>query len=132
MANRPSIPFFTDQNVPESVAKVLESNGHLVTRLRDVMPTDSADTVVAAACNQAGLVLITHDNDFKDMAKRMRVSGRRFRNLSMIRLGCREPKAAARIESALSLIEFEWALAQASADRRLIMHVGEDVIRTHR
>lgn len=131
MAKMASIPFFTDQNVPESVARFLEASGHAVTRLRDVMPTDSADAVVAAACEQAGVVLITHDNDFKGMAQRMRVSNRRFRKLSHIRLGCREPRSAARIEIALSLIEHEWALAQ-NEGVRLWMHIGDAVIRTNR
>jgi predicted nuclease of predicted toxin-antitoxin system len=131
-ATRPAIPFFTDHNVPESVAKTLEANGHTVTRLRDVMPTNSADAVVAAACERAELVLITHDNDFKSMATRMRISGRRFRKLSHVRLGCRESRSASRIEAALSLIEHEWEVAQATTDKRLIIHIGDAVIRTHR
>jgi predicted nuclease of predicted toxin-antitoxin system len=131
MATRPIILFFTDQNVPESVAKALEAAGHTVTRLRDVMPTDSADAVVAAACEQAGLVLLTHDNDFKNMAARMRISNRRFRKLSFIRLGCRESRSATRIQAALSLIEHEWEIAQAT-NGRLQIHLGDEVIRTSR
>jgi predicted nuclease of predicted toxin-antitoxin system len=132
MAPRPNISFFTDQNVPESVAAVLEANGHSVIRLRNVMPTDSPDPVVAAACEQAGLVLITHDNDFKSMAKRMQISNRRFSKLSHIRLGCRETRSAARVEAALSLIEHEWLYAQEQRDGRLLLHIGDAVIRTNR
>lgn len=132
MATRPVIPFFTDHNVPESVATFLESQGHSVTRLREVMPTDSADAVVAAASEQAEMVLVTHDNDFKSMAARMRISNRRFRKLSHIRLGCRESRSAARVEAALSLIEHEWGVAQANRDQRLLIHIGDGVIRTNR
>jgi predicted nuclease of predicted toxin-antitoxin system len=40
--------FFTDQNVPDSVAKTLQSSGYEVTRLREKIATNSPDNLVAA------------------------------------------------------------------------------------
>lgn len=77
-------------------------------------------------------VLVSHDSDFKTLAPRASVGQRRFRTLSRIGLKCSEPQAAARIKVAMSLIEHEWKVAQASADKRMIVEIGHSVIRTIR
>ena len=77
---RPCIPFFTDHNVADSVGKVILQHGHALTRLRDVMPRDSKDPLVALACVQSGQVLVSHDNDFRDIARRLQVTQRDYRS----------------------------------------------------
>jgi predicted nuclease of predicted toxin-antitoxin system len=131
MARRPVIPFFTDQNVPDSVGNMLIEAGHEVTRLREVMATDSPDTIVAAACDRAGLVLVTFDRDFKHMAPGMGIARARFNALSIIRLGCREPVAAERLRGALSFVELEWRLAKR-ARAQMVLSIADNVIRSHR
>jgi predicted nuclease of predicted toxin-antitoxin system len=101
MGQKP-IPFFTDQNVPDSVGNFLKSAGHTVARLRDCMPTDTSDKVVGVACIVNGSVLVTHDNDFRQVAKRLQISQRQYRRLHRIILRCREPNGASRLKVALS------------------------------
>jgi hypothetical protein len=126
------IPFFTDHNVPESVADYLESVGHIVTKLRNVMPSDTKDPVIAVACTKGGQVLVTHDTDFKAIAKRLKITKRAAReHLHRIQLGCYEPDGAKRMAEAMSLIESEWLLATAS-DRALSILIRDTSIRTER
>ncbi len=109
MPQRTSIPFFTDQNVPDSVGKLLESHGHTVVRLRDVMATTTADPVIAVACSRSGHVLVSHDKDFRLVAKRLNITQRQYRNsLHRIQLACPEPDDVARMTEVLPLIEREW------------------------
>lgn len=103
------IPFFTDQNVPDSVGDALLAAGHELTRLRDVMDTRSADPVIAVACAANGQVLISHDTDFRALSKRLQITQRQYRdNLHRIIMRCPEPNSATRIMAALKLLEFEW------------------------
>jgi predicted nuclease of predicted toxin-antitoxin system len=69
------------------------------------MPTDTKDPVVAVACAENARVLVTHDKDFKEIAKELNVTQKKYKRLHRISLRCSEPKAASRIKEALSLIE---------------------------
>ena len=69
MAMPNPIPFFTDADVPDSVGDFLIEAGHEVTRLRHVLLNDSPDPVVATACRESGLVLVTHNyRDFRKIS----------------------------------------------------------------
>jgi predicted nuclease of predicted toxin-antitoxin system len=126
--------FFIDQNVPDSVARFLAARGYEVILLRERIPTDSPDTLVAAVAEANSAVLVTFDPDFKGLARRIGVGRSRFRKLSLIRFEkCRESKAAARIEGAFSLIEHEWKVGSGDArDRRMFVVITAETIRTHR
>jgi predicted nuclease of predicted toxin-antitoxin system len=103
------IPFFTDQNVPDSVGNVLSTAGHVVTRLRDVMETNTPDPLIFVACSRTGQVLVTHDTDFKQLSKKLQITQRQYHDsLHRIQLRCPEPQSAHRVTEALSLIEAEW------------------------
>ncbi|MHB1951510.1 MAG: DUF5615 family PIN-like protein [Acidiferrobacteraceae bacterium] len=103
------IPFFTDQNVPDSAGNTLLRAGHSLTRLRDIMATTTADPIIAVACSQSGHVLVSHDKDFRKVAKRLNITQRQYQeSLHRILLACPEPTDAARLTDALSLIESEW------------------------
>jgi predicted nuclease of predicted toxin-antitoxin system len=117
---KPVIPFFTDQNVPDSTGKALLSAGHALTRLRDVMLTTSPDPIVAIACAENSQVLVSHDNDFKAVAKRLQMSQRQYRRLHRVDLRCFEPEGAQRMLDAMSLIEHEWQVAQARGTAMVI------------
>jgi predicted nuclease of predicted toxin-antitoxin system len=124
--------FFIDQCVPDSVGRALTSAGHHVELLRKKIAPNSPDPLVAAVAEANGAILVTLDHDFTQLAKRASVGKQRFRNLSLIRLSCREPRAAARMTEAMSLIEHEWDRAQSRPDSRLFIKLGESVITTNR
>jgi predicted nuclease of predicted toxin-antitoxin system len=50
--------------VPDLVARVFRDRGHTVTFLRDIMPIDSPDPVVAAVGDMEGAILVSCDHDF--------------------------------------------------------------------
>lgn len=117
----------------ESACKYLESEGHAVTRLRDVLPTDTPDPIVAKVAQDSDCILLTHDGDFKKVAPRVPVGERnRFRKLSKVHLACAPTQSSARLAAAMTLIEFEWRAAQNRADKRLHIVIQPSVIKTHR
>lgn len=128
---RTRIPFFLDNNVPDSVGTVLQDSGHDVTRLREVMDRESADPVIAIACARGGQVLVTHDRDFRSGAERLNISRRQYReSLHRIQLRCPEPKSAERIIDALAVIEVEWQLVRVN--RPMVIHLHSASIRIDR
>ena len=128
MGSRPSIPFFTDHNVPESVGDFLIRAGHQVTRLRHVMATRTADPIIAVACSRSGNVLVSHDNDFRQIAKRLEITQRQYRtSLHRIQLRCPEPNSAKRMKETLALIESEWLLIRP--ERPMVIEIRDQSIR---
>ena len=126
------IPFFTDNDVANAVGDFLMESGHSVIRLRDVMLDNSPDPIVAAACREAGMVLITHNiKHFKQIAKEHQISHSEIDALCRIDLGCRQIAAVGRVKDALSVIEAEWERL-ATEKRGLRIHVGDGIIRLHR
>lgn len=122
-----------DQNVPDSVAGIFADQGHEVVYLRDVLPTDTPDSIVATISELEMLVLVSSDGDFAKIAPRIPVGQKqRFRKLSRISLKCKAPQAAKRLSAAMSLIEMEYAFAQKSGDPRMIIVIGDSFIRTER
>ena len=110
--SRPPIRFFTDQNVADSAGNALKCRGYELVRLRECMATDSKDPVVALTCLHGGYVLVSHDTDFKAVAKRLAMTQRYYRqHLHRIDLKCTEPEAANRLAEAIGIIENEWSLA---------------------
>ncbi len=131
MGRRPCIPFFTDQNVPDSVGRFLTSAGHNLTRLRDVMATTTADPIIAVACSRSGHVLVSHDTDFRQVAKRLEITQRQYQHsLHRIILRCFEPDDVARMTGALSLIEHEWLLIKDG--RPMVIEIRNQSIYTYR
>ncbi|ETX13643.1 hypothetical protein OCH239_09135 [Roseivivax halodurans JCM 10272] len=121
MLSGTTISFLTDQNVPESVPKLLIGHGHDLVRVRDIMSADAKDPVVAAAAMAAGRTLITWDRDFNHQ----RFLKPRFAALSRIGFSCPEPDGAARLKEVLDLIEFTFARADGAPVKIL---VGKDKI----
>ena len=125
--------FFTDQNVPESVPKLLEKAGYEVVRLREKTAISSQDNLVAAVAEVNAAILVSHDTDFKTIIRRQGIGKRRFRKLSLLRFeGCRESQAAERLTKALTLIEHEWKVGGGERDRRMFVVITAQTIRTHR
>lgn len=129
---RPKLAVFVDHNVAESVARAFEAAGHSVRRLRGFLPTDAPDELVAATAAAAGEILVTHDRDFRQASKRAGISLQLQVRLSRIQLRCSETEAAARVTSAMSLVEHEWTHAQTHGDGVLRIEIGSSLIRTLR
>jgi predicted nuclease of predicted toxin-antitoxin system len=118
--------------VPVAVARVFESHGHEVVPFEDVLQRGSPDIVVCRAAEANDAVLIAFDKDMKAIARRLGISGQRFRRLHLIHFQCPEPQAASRLVEAMSLIEHEWAWCQSKAARRIHISIGTQVLRTFR
>ena len=75
------------------------------------MATTTPDPIIAVACSRSGQVLVSHDKDFRQVAKRLKITQRQYHNsLNRIILNCPEPSDVTRMKEALSLIEREWIL----------------------
>jgi predicted nuclease of predicted toxin-antitoxin system len=55
--------FFLDHDVPTEVASVLREEGHSVTELRQVLPTDSSDAQVFDYAREPEMFLISCNRD---------------------------------------------------------------------
>ena len=68
--------FLLDQDVPETIARVLNRAGHEVNLLRELLPVDTDDDQVLAVASQRALVLVTcNRDDFLELAKEKSHSG---------------------------------------------------------
>jgi predicted nuclease of predicted toxin-antitoxin system len=129
----PILRLLLDHNVPDSVADVFRERGHIVQLVREILPTDSPDQLIATVSEEDGAVLVSCDRDFKLIAPRIpRGSRSRFRRLSRISLECSEPQAAQRVKAAMSLIEAEYEISQSSGDGRMFIVIQNHGIKTHR
>lgn len=131
-AGKSRLRLFLDESVGDSVGRVFAEAGHEVTYLRDAIARGSPDQLVCAVSEANDCILVAIDGDMKQHARRHGIGQRRFRKLSLIKLSCRETRAAQRVAQALSLILHEWDYGQGSSDRRLFVEIGDDVIRTCR
>ncbi len=117
----------------ESACRFLEDRGHEVLRARDKVPEGTQDPIVAKVAQDLSAVLLTDDSDFKTIASRRQDGQKaRFRKLSRVLLGCEHSKVVNRLEATISLIEFEYELAQNKHDKRIILDVKPTMIRVLR
>ncbi|WP_022728538.1 DUF5615 family PIN-like protein [Fodinicurvata sediminis] len=130
--SKETLRFFLDEGVPDSVGKALAQAGHTVIYLRDAIATGSPDQLVCAVAEANEAILVAHDGDMRQLAKRHGVSAKRYKRLSLIKLSCRETQSAKRIEGALSLIEHEWHHSRGAKDRRIFIEIGKESISTKR
>lgn len=129
---RSRLRFFLDEGVPISAGKALEGQGHEVIYFNQSgVAKGSSDPMVALAAQLNKAVLVALDGDMKTLAKGHGVSNATFKSLSLLKLSCRESRAADRITEAMSLIEHEWTRGKGR-DRRLFVDIGNEVLRSHR
>ncbi len=62
-----TLKFFADHCVSNFIVQTLREAGYEVLRLRDHIPTDSADEVVISEAQAVGAILISLDGDFSDI-----------------------------------------------------------------
>lgn len=117
----------------ESVNTFLEERGHEVIRAKQKLPEGTEDPIVAKVAQDLSAVLLTDDADFNTIAARRPMGQRvRFRKLSRVHLACKHSQAVNRIAAAITLIEFEYEIAQARSDKRMILEIKSTLIRTLR
>ena len=91
---------------------------------------DMADDQIARIGNEVIGIVVTWDKDFKRIIERVPIGRRaQFRRLGRISLDCRSKSARRRLEALMHFIEFGYADAMASRDRRLIVEISETSIR---
>jgi hypothetical protein len=96
------------------------------------MATTAKDPLIAIACARGGQVLVSHDNDFKAIVRRLKLTHSQYHNsLHRIDLRCFEPDGARRIAEAMTLIEHEWQLVQG-LDYPMVIEIKDNLIRVMR
>ena len=115
-----------DHNVPDSVAVVFREFGHTVHLVREILPTDSPDPLIAAVADRDGYILVSCDKDFEKIAPRIPVGSRtRFRRLNRISLDCSETQAARRVQATMGYIELAFTKTQFEGKRlRIVIQNG--------
>ncbi|HWL46576.1 MAG TPA: DUF5615 family PIN-like protein [Sphingomonadaceae bacterium] len=123
--------FLLDQNVARSVADAIVELGHSCEFSRALIPPNADDPIVAIAAEELNAILVSHDHDFNTIAPRVIAGHRtRFKKLSRIALQCRETEAAGRIRELMPAIELFVALAAKKPDKRVIIYIQTNTIRT--
>lgn len=107
---------FTDENIPDSVARYMRGRGHSVFKAKAHLPEGSPDPVVATAAMKDGRILVTWDKDFKDQ----RFKKGRFARLSRIGLCGQGPELVKALRKHIKVIEFQAAEAFKARNGRII------------
>jgi predicted nuclease of predicted toxin-antitoxin system len=127
------LTFLADECVAESASRFLEERGHQVIRAKEKVPEGTQDPIVAKVAEDLSAILLTDDADFRTIvARRQDAQKRRFKKLSRVHLACKHSQALNRLAAAITLIEFEYEVAQARPDKRMIIDVKPTLIRTLR
>ncbi|MDO9474674.1 MAG: DUF5615 family PIN-like protein [Caulobacter sp.] len=134
MQKRGSIHFFTDNDVANQVGDTLRDLGHEVTRLRDVMLDDSPDEIVASACRDRRLVLVTHNvKDFRRIVRdQLNASKAVVGALHRIELKCDQAAAQRRIAEEIGHIELDWARYENAPECELRVTIENSAVRLAR
>lgn len=119
------LPFFLDNNVPDSIGKYLQNRGHSVKRQRFHIPADSPDPVVATTAMESGRILVTQDKDFNSQ----RFQQDRFERLSRVSVSGPSHTLLAAMKEHIHLIEYQWEHMVGSGGKRIIAHVKVGQIR---
>lgn len=118
----PALRFLIDQNVQMAVARWLMAKGYEVLHVRDILAADSPDPLIAFVANQEGLIVVTHDKHFRNIAKLLPVGSRNtFASGSgRISLQVNEAYAVARLEDEWDAVLFHYHCAVQRNTRCLI------------
>ena len=109
IADRPVLRLFLDEGVPDSVGHAFLEAGHHVAFLNRSLARGSSDHLVCTIAEINSAILVALDGDMK-----------------------LEPEAAARVRSAMSLIEHEWKVTEGQDGRRIFVEISDSVMRSFR
>ena len=121
----------TDEMVPDSIGRFLESRHHKVYRVRDHLKEGTPDDGVARFANQVDSIVITWNvRDFRPLLDRKRHA--RFPRAGMISFTCEEADGRDRLAALIEVIEAEFAHLQTRPDKRLFADIGVNFLRIWR
>ena len=119
--------FFTDENVPDSVARYLRGRGHSVYRAKGQLAERTPDQVVATVAMEDDRVLVSQDKDFKSQTYQQP----RYARLSRLALVGPGPTLRDAVREHIHLIEAQGVHRHAHGGRMIIhVQVGQIRIRT--
>lgn len=129
---RPSLRFFLDASVPDSVGTTFQGAGHVVIFHREALIESTKDEVVCATAIQNEAILVAVDKDMKQLSKRFGQTDDRFKRLNLVAIACGAVQAPKRLQEAMSFLEHEWAISETKVSRRLWCEVGSHRLTTYR
>jgi hypothetical protein len=106
-------------------------HGHTLIPFEDVLTRGSKDDLVCIAAEANDALLVAFDNDMKMLAKRHGITPARFKRLNLLKFECEEPRAAERLDTAMSLLEHEWGVKREASGRVFVV-IGKQTLRSHR
>lgn len=114
--------FLLDENVAEEVGHWLQSKGYEVYFAREIFAPSAPDEVLAFSLELHGLIIITHDKDFRQLQRTLpQGHARRVTNgAGRISLRVPEPRARERLEQEWEVIEFHFEQARRYQRRFLL------------
>ena len=119
-----------DENMPDALIYLFDERGHNVESVRALYGQGMDDPTIAHFGNYEAGIVVTADKDFRRLIERAPIGKRaQFRRLGRISLDCRSGSVVRRMEALMHVIEFGYADALASRDRRLIDEISETSIR---
>jgi len=102
-----------DECFPKSLGDVFAARGHEVRGVGDGFPSGSPDIAVLAAADRVGAVVVSRDNDWKQLVRRQRLGERgQFQRAHRILINCEYHKARDRVEELIDVIEVEYVVYQ--------------------
>lgn len=119
-----------DENVPNSVAKLLSERGHDVRFVRELFPGGTPDPVIATIGDRLSAVVVTWDRDFERLVRRIPEGNRaRFRRLGRLSFRCNEVRGRELLAKWIDMIEFHYERAQDQPDVRMIVQIQENGVK---
>ncbi|MEA2584902.1 MAG: hypothetical protein QOF33_2987 [Thermomicrobiales bacterium] len=117
------IRFLIDENVDDLVGRYLADRGHEVHYARSSLGSMSPDQLIAFTAETRGLVVVTHDKDFRRFSQLPPVGFQRkfARGAGRISLSVKEPRAVQRVREEIEAIEFHYAQALRRGQRLLVV-----------
>lgn len=114
--------FLIDENVDEAIRPLLESWGHEVMLAREVLGAMAPDHLLAILADEHGLVVVTHDKDFKRFRTLLPTGTRRQTEQTggRIHLTISEQDAVARVAELRDIIEFQHDRARRFGHRFML------------
>ncbi|MGI8912780.1 MAG: hypothetical protein ACR2JY_03135 [Chloroflexota bacterium] len=131
--------FLLDEDVDARLADVLRVRGHAVEFARDRLGRSAADNLIAAAAARlsvieadrlSAIVVTRNTRHFRRLIRR-EVEGQPtpYPRAGLICLACHAPNQVRRLEKLIEIIEAEFAIARRLSDPRMIVEIGDVVLR---
>ena len=111
---KPRFRFLIDENVHVGITALIAGFGHHVYDSREAVAVGAADENVDAMARNDGLIIVSHDRDFRELVGRNvpELGKRRTRRLPLLQLAVVNVRSIARTRQCWSIVEHHLAYAQ--------------------